>query len=297
MQRQLAEFRPDVIHGFHAGLCGPIVMQLAQQLRMPYLITITGSDLHDPLLRERPATVSALESAQTIVCFHSGDADRLTGLFPSLRGKVSVIPQGIEPLSVNEDDDFGCDRESFVLLLPAALRPVKQIEFPIRALLPLIRSNNPLKLLIAGGVIDREYATQIFEMLRGTPWAVWLGEVPHDRMGSLYQRADLVLNCSRSESMPNSLLEAMAAGRPILAADIPGNRSLVRHGENGWLYNGEADFRRLVLHAREGIARREEVGRNAKEYVMEHCSPRKEAERYLTLYHSIVTADPKSSAV
>ena len=46
-------------------------------------------------------------------------------------------------------------------------------------------------------------------------------------------------------------MEAMAIGRPVLAADISGNRSLIQNGDNWWLYDGEADFRRLVLLIRE----------------------------------------------
>ena len=38
------------------------------------------------------------------------------------------------------------------------------------------------------------------------------------------------------EGHPNSILEAMAAGLPVIASDIPGNNELVRHGETGYLF-------------------------------------------------------------
>ncbi|MEI6208454.1 MAG: glycosyltransferase [Desulfuromonadales bacterium] len=288
MQWRLAEFKPDLIHGFHARHCGAIAKQLAEQLHIPYLITITGSDLHDSLQRNHPDTVSAIVKAHVIVCFHTSDAGRLTGFFPGLRGKIVVVPQGVEPLPLDQSDSFGFDHESFVLLLPAALRPVKCVEFPIRSLSELLLRDQTLQLVIAGGVIDMDYAASIRTMLNDTPVATWLGEVPHERMGSLYGRADLVLNCSRSESMPNSLMEAMAIGRPVLAADIPGNRSLVQNGKNGWLYDGEADFRRLVVQISENEIAREEVGRHAKEYMAAHFSPQTEARNYVSLYRKLL---------
>jgi glycosyltransferase involved in cell wall biosynthesis len=129
----------------------------------------------------------------------------------------------------------------------------------------MVLNDKKLQLVIAGGVIDNEYADSIRKKLSRTSFATWLREVPHERIGKLYERADLVLNCSQSESMPNSLMEAMAIGRAVLAAKIPGNRSLVQNGKTGWLYDSEADFRRLVMQIRENVVSREEVGRKAKE--------------------------------
>jgi glycosyltransferase involved in cell wall biosynthesis len=51
-------------------------------------------------------------------------------------------------------------------------------------------------------------------------------------MRSAYEASDIVLNASFSEGLSNSMLEAMAAGKPILASDIPGNREPVL-GEEG----------------------------------------------------------------
>jgi glycosyltransferase involved in cell wall biosynthesis len=290
MQSRLAQFKPDLIQGFHAHYCGIITRQLAEQMHIPYVITITGSDLHDSLQRNHPDTVSAIEAAQAIVCFHSGDADTLTGFFPSLCGKITLVPQGVEPLLIVERNDLEIDQASFVLLLPAALRPVKRVEFPIQSLSRLVLIDQTLRLVIAGGVIDTEYAASIRNLLKDKPFATWLGEVPRERMADLYERADLVLNCSRSESMPNSLMEAMAIGRPVLAANIPGNGSLVEHGKNGWLYDEEEDFGRLVLQIREDAVLREQVGRSAKEYMETKFSPQLEAECYISLYRTLVPA-------
>lgn len=289
MKRHLAEFKPDLIHGFHAHYCGITARNLAEQMQIPYVMTMTGSDLNDQMLRNHPDTVSAIEGAQAIVCFHSSDADRLTDFFPNLSGEVAVVAQGVEPLPIVGDDSFGIRPDSFVLLLPAALRPVKRVEFPVISLSPLAQSDQSLQLVIAGGIIDHDYAASIRTMLNDRPFVTWLGEVPHERMGALYERADLVLNCSLAESMPNSLMEAMALGRPVLAANIPGNRSLIQNGINGWLFDGEDDFSRLVHQIRESSSLRKEAGRRARKDIVTNFSPQAEAENYLSLYQSLVS--------
>ena len=65
-------------------------------------------------------------------------------------------------------DLFGFDCKSFELLLPAALRPVINVEFAIRSLLQLMPGDQTLQLVIAGGVIDKDYAEFIRNMLSYT---------------------------------------------------------------------------------------------------------------------------------
>jgi len=90
--------------------------------------------------------------------------------------------------------------------------------------------------------------------------------------------------------MANSLLEAMAAGRPVLASAIEGNRSLVVDGVNGLLYRDEMDF---ALKAGRLVADpllRQRLGLAARDFVRENCDPMDEAEKYLALYRKAVNA-------
>jgi glycosyltransferase involved in cell wall biosynthesis len=59
-----------------------------------------------------------------------------------------------------------------------------------------------------------------------------------------YQAADLLINPSTYEGMPNVVLEAMACGRPVLASRVPGNDAVVVDGVTGRLYspNDAVDF-------------------------------------------------------
>jgi len=287
MEQRLASFAPRLIHAFHARYCGGVAQRLAERLHLPYVVTITGSDLHDPQLRDHPDTLRALSSARSVICFNDLEAAKLAGHFPEISARLSVIPQGVEALPVAEDD-FGVAGDAFVLLLPAALRPVKRVEFPLQALAPLMERLPALRLVIAGGIIDQDYAATIRTMLCDAPYAAWLGEVARERMGALYARADVVLNCSLFESMPNSLLEAMALGRPVLAADIAGNRALVRHGDTGLLYRDDHSFFEGVMRLAQEPELRAALGRHAQAWVQSTCSPQLEAAAYLSLYRSLL---------
>lgn len=288
MERQIRSFAPHVIHSFHAHYCGGRARYLAARLNLPVVLTITGSDLYDPVMRNHSDTVRAIRAAQAVVCFGDREAAELAEHFPSVADHIVVIPQGVERLPVAASDSFGVAEGAFVLLVPAALRPVKQIEFPLKELAPLMSRLPAVQLVIAGGIIDQDYAATIRTLVCDTPYAVWLGEIPRKQMGALYRRADVVLNCSRSESMPNTLLEAMALSRPVLANDIPGNRSIISHDNTGLLYHDTDSFCEGVVRLVEDAELRSTLGQHAGECMRDAFSPESEAAHYLHLYRSLV---------
>lgn len=289
MTTLLASFAPQLIHCFHAHYCGDLTRQLAAHRNVPFVITITGSDLHDSLLRNHPDTIQAIKASAGVVCFHASEAAELARHFPPAASTITVIAQGVEALPVAPAEHFGIADDAFVLLLPAALRPVKQIEFPLMALKSLVRHIPTLQLVIAGGIIDPGYAATIRGALGDTPNAEWLGEIARELMGALYTRADIVLNCSRSESMSNTLLEAMALGRPVLAHDIPGNRTLIRHGDTGLLYQDQESFSQSVIRLVHNAELRSALGQHAEASMRAQFSPHHEVTEHIQLYRSLIT--------
>jgi glycosyltransferase involved in cell wall biosynthesis len=62
-------------------------------------------------------------------------------------------------------------------------------------------------------------------------------------MPALFELADVVLNCSLAEGgMANAVIEALALGRAVLAADIAGNRSLVEDAITGFLFGSAEEL-------------------------------------------------------
>lgn len=288
LQRLLAS-PPALLHAFHAFHAGPVTRSMAQTLGAPYLITLTGSDLFDPALRDHPETLLALNDAAAIICFDSLVAELAAQTFPRVAGKLVVIPQGVEPFP----DSAGAERNgnSFDILLPAALRPVKGVDYAITQLTPLAAERPELQLRIAGGSLDATYTAAIERQAAGLPWVKLLGEIPHQEMGALYATADLVLNSSHFEGgMANALLEAMAMAKPVLARDVPGNRSLIHHGRTGWLYHDGSDLRNQTRQLMDNPALRDSVARQARQHVLTQYSPQLEADLLTRLYHSLLPA-------
>lgn len=290
LDQQLDRFRPDLLHAFHAFHSGPKTRLLARQRTLPYLITMTGSDLHEAGLCDHPDTVLALRDTAAITCFDQPAAEQLITRYPQLAERVVIIPQGVEPLEVHHPVTRSPDL--FVILLPAAIRPVKGILEAIQALTPLAAEFPQLRLWLAGGDLDPRYAAQVRHLASSLPWLMLLGEVAHGQMGDLFASADLIVNNSRFEGgMANSLLEAMAAARPVIARNVPGNRSLIKHGITGWLFDNQQELQELIRHTVTRKSLLHEVGAAARELVTRHYSARREAYALVKLYQQIIAAE------
>ena len=104
-------------------------------------------------------------------------------------------------------------------------------------------------------------------------------------MPALLAAADIVLNCSRSEGgMANAVIEALALGRAVLAADIPGNRSLIEDGVTGLLFGSEEGWprRRNAWPTTRPCGAAWE--RRAARLVAARLGPAREIDGYLDVY-------------
>lgn len=139
--------------------------------------------------------------------------------------------QGNAPFDLRKTCGYHAGNPPF--FLPAGIRPVKGNLECLPWFERIHRERPAIRAVFASSGIDSLYAAE-FEnkMIRCSAFAKWISPIPPIAMQSAYQSADVVLNTSLSEGLSNTLLEAIAAGRPLLAADIPGNRWPVL-GDNG----------------------------------------------------------------
>lgn len=288
-QQLIERCRPDLLHAFHAFHSAPQARLQARRHGLPYLVTMTGSDLHDPAFYQHPTTIQALHDAAAITCFDTLAAERFTALFPQLADRATIIPQGVVPLDSRQP--YPRPEGSFIILLPAALRPVKGILEAVASLTPLAAELPQLQLWLAGGDLDPQYAEHVRQQTVALPWVNLLGEIPHERMGDLFASCDLVLNNSHFEGgMANTLLEAMAAAKPVIASDVAGNRSLIAQNQTGWLFKNQHELHELIRQLVNDTCLRQSVGQHAQKNVMGQFSAQREATELAALYQKIRTS-------
>ena len=112
----------------------------------------------------------------------------------------------------------------------------------------------------------------------------------HDDMAHVFQQVDIVCLPSYREGMPKSLLEAAAAGLPIVTTDAPGCRDIVEAGVNGFLVpvkEVQLLAERLGLLIQSSVLR-EKMGKASRERAEQLFDIKKVVEQHLSLYHDIL---------
>lgn len=107
----------------------------------------------------------------------------------------------------------------------------------------------------------------------------------------LYSLSDVFVIPSRQDNLPNTVLEAMACGTPVVGFDVGGIPDMVRSGETGWLAASE-DVRALrdaIQTALRDDKRRARMGRRCRETVESEYTIETQASAYRCLYESILS--------
>jgi glycosyltransferase involved in cell wall biosynthesis len=290
VEREVCQWRPALVHAFHAFHAGPLGARVARLLGLPLVVTLTGTDAnHDISDAQRGPTVrEALEGAAAITVFHSSVAARVSAAWPELAARIVVIAQSVSfrPFEGPPPPRAGGP----VMLFPAGIRPVKRPLMPLGPLDAVAARHAGFERHYVGPVLDAEEGGKLFLGLASRPWSRYLGAVPHARMPALLRAADVVLNCSISEGgMPNSVLEALALGRAVLASNIEGNRALIEDGVTGLLFS---DATEMAAQAERLLADGELRARLGAEGRSRTVGFRPEAEidGYVRLFDTLVPA-------
>jgi glycosyltransferase involved in cell wall biosynthesis len=109
----------------------------------------------------------------------------------------------------------------------------------LRAAATLLQDIQEVEFILVGDGRLRPELEKMAEQLGITGHVVFLGERPDIR--AVLASLDISVLTSTSESMPNAVLEAMAAGLPVVATRVGGTPEVVRQGETGFLVDPDDD--------------------------------------------------------
>ena len=128
---------------------------------------------------------------------------------------------------------FGFDDKDIVMLTVAELIPRKNYIQTIEAIKKLVNEDKNLYYLIVGtGELEGKLKNYVLknDLGKNIKFLGYRNDIP-----DLLNICDIFVLTSLHEGLPRCIMEAMAAGKPVVATDVRGNRDLVKDGVNGYL--------------------------------------------------------------
>jgi len=206
---------------------------------------------------------------------------------------IQTVLNGIDLTPFEQPDraaarrELGFAEDDLLLGVGSRLAPKKGLEYLLAALPPVLERFPTAQLVLFGdGPLRTELETQAQQL--GIRSHIYFPGFRRD-VPRLLGGFDLVLQPSLSEGLSISILEAMAAGRPLIACDIQGNREVVRHGSNGLLVP-PADAPALtsaMLQLLSNPARARDLGNGAARDCRTRFSEARMVEETLAVYDRV----------
>ncbi len=222
----------------------------------------------------------------------------LREVFGDFGFKAEVIPNVIDLDRFHPGDRLpSIEGQGPHLVITRNLEPIYDIGTAIRAVAQLAPEMPGLRVSIAGsGPEEKELKALTRELGLGEV-IDFIGRLPPEAVAELYRSADLMLNPTTVDNMPNSILEAMASGLPIVTTNVGGIPHVVRDGETA-LFVGPGDAQAMAAQVRrlfseEGLAER--LVANGLAEVRQYAWP-EVRQRWLRCYRRIAGIDRPDEA-
>ena len=142
------------------------------------------------------------------------------------------------------------------------------------------------------------YADEFFNLVQARPWCVWGGFASREALRESYREATLLALPSLEDNCPMALLEAMAAGVPVVAAGVGGVPDLIEDGQTGFLCEplDQAGMRRAIEKVLMAPSAAADIAWQARSRAKQRFHPEVIARRHIEIYREVLRAPATSEA-
>ncbi|MGA3162960.1 MAG: glycosyltransferase family 4 protein [Verrucomicrobiota bacterium] len=294
VRKKLKEIQPDIAHG-HGTERDSCISAIFSGF--PNVLTIHGNmRLVARVNRAKPFSffwLAARLEAFTVprslgvICLTNHTRTAVT----SLARRTWVLPNAVDKTFFDIQAKPSSDAVP-VILCVATVFPLKNQNNFIRALDPLA-GERKFKLIFLGQALrGRAYGDEFFQLLESRPWCSYEGFADRDRLKSCFQEASLLVLPSLEDNCPMAVLEAMAAGVPVLAAKVGGVPDLIEEGVSGLFCDpwDAASMRTGVAKLLENTNLRQQLAVEAKKRARTRFHPAVIARRHVEIYREVLGA-------
>jgi len=301
LYRMMRTFRPHIVHT-HTAKAGMLGRLAARVAGVPVVVhTFHGHVLRGYFGPLTTAFYRAMErglgaSSDVLVAVSDAVKRDLVGLGVAPDAKIRVIPLGLdlEPLAGalprgSLRGEAGVPGDAPLIGIVGRLAPIKDVGTFLRAA-AAVRAAVPAARFAVVGDGEERGPLEAERARLGLEGCVFFHGWRRD-MAAVYGDLDVVVNCSRNEGTPVALIEALAAGRPVVATRVGGTPDLLGDGRRGALVP-PGDVAALAAGVVDALRRSDPLlarMREGRAYVLAHHSSRRLIDDVDTLYRELLS--------
>jgi len=216
--------------------------------------------------------------------------------------KIAVIPtpvdlekfKAFEPEKVKQIKDDYFNKK--IILYAGRLVKVKNLPLLLKAVAMIRNSKHNIILLIIGEGGEKAKLKRKVRRLEIEDVVVFISSAPQKDLVNYYHAADVFVLPSFSESLGKVLIEAGAAGCPVVSTETTGARDVVVEGRTGYLVpigDENVMVEKILKVLRMEESERKEMAKNAQRILEEKFSQEKSIEKVVMFWNKLIKHDAK----
>ena len=313
LRGEIEDFQPDIVHSHHPFLLGDSAVRIANKYDLP--IVFTHHTMYEQYTHYVPGDsdqmkrfVIELATGYANMCDHVIAPSASIAKILRKRGvktPIKSIPTGVYTRQFSRGNGEAFRRklkiseEALVIGHLGRLAPEKNLPFLSTAVSGFLEKGNNSHFLVIGNGPSEETILKIFKEKHLVERLHLGGSLQGQDLIDAYHAMDIFAFASKSETQGMVLVEAMAAGLPVVAIDAPGAREVVKDQVNGRLLMAEdtTDFVNALCWYYDQPAKVKEDLQQAAKRTAQRFSMRRCARRTLEIYEQLITKQKREAPI
>ena len=237
--------KDTILHSNWIFPSGQLTKIIAKKYKIPYTVSLRGGDVHN--LKHSSNywyfAKEVLDNAK-IICSVSHK------LIEKCREeKIQVNANNVIYISNIYDEniftikdknkarkELNLTGEDKIILYAGGLTDIKNVDTLIKAFSEILKIEHNYKLFISGAGFKENYLKKLVVQLGVNDNISFLGNLRQEDLINYMNAANVLCLPSKNEGMPNVIIESLLCGTPVVASNVGGIPTIVKQGENGYLF-------------------------------------------------------------
>lgn len=251
LKQIIKEFKPDIVHT-HAAKAGALGRKAAVSCGVPVIVhTFHGHVFHSYFGKIKTEIFKAIErrlakKTDAIVAISDIQKHELSIIHKiASKDKINVIQLGFDLMPFREKrfsererirSLYKVDENTIAIAIIGRLAPIKNHQYFLEVIeKTLEKTVKKIKVFIVGDGAEREIIEEFVEKINKTHSEVVIMTSWIEDIGTFNAGMDVICLTSKNEGTPVSLIEAQAAGIPVITTDVGGVKDIIIEGETGFV--------------------------------------------------------------